>query len=866
MEGRCVVDTLAELGCSLSASTLTLLGTAKVIWDGRDVVISAENNEVHIFNTEDTKLTAILQFPGPVVSIAQSEDKQLLYTACEKDGVYCVNLPSLISRVPSSSASQSPGPVLMKASPDWLAVREEGVCSLMLIGATLLTVSQRNSVWWFTLFSLPGSSLQTTCELCLPVVPAALCDDESKDHRGRSWRPMLACVSASSSSAVATLGDGHFLLEPVLFSLLFGVDAALGESPIVLCGLPDGRLCFFPLRFPGSRIRVLHSLEQPIAFIGTSVAGETRPGSCICMVAVGRHGRVVLVRTCDGGPEEGGQVAGFSEGYVSGPVVCACADSRHLYYSTGSDLLSLDLSAGRARMGSPGGGEAAGHSEQRGQGPGGERWNKAAALQSPISLNVCRVIALAALPPTNNGVVELLGLSSRGRLHRISLPKGTDGGGVPSISSLQVGQRMRDLLAAIGDVCERGSVLKSALQSKKQNPHNTPTVPDKPIKCRVAAKWSRSLQRDCLSLTCVLENSSLYVLERGWTLCIRVLPLSRPLSPGADNSSTTFSFLFRKNPGDKLDVTLPLTTAGDTSFPMSVSCSRFSLQSLLGKDLTRLLANEDPPGLDSYCVSLALDTLTVDWLDVLQVGGAAHSSHGNVAAAETPDMITVRTFLNGRRLFGAGRTEKGGGSKTSDGVPFTASLRVSSELLRASLEPGPPGLDLQGPKKVPSPSLCSSVLAWLLSRCSGGLEARDEGGGGPQGGAGVLARGPGGHMVKLTATELTVDGVREDEEGPMAVVELRLKSSSIVAVCGLHHAVLRRVQGLLQGSPGKAGASVKVEGLWLRRALQRAEAALDQIRLSSYPEGFGSGASAGRSSTDLLSVYRQLRENPLLII
>lgn len=214
---------------------------------------------------------------------------------------------------------------------------------------------------------------------------------DAEEKTGLRRRPVLICVhssdttppsSSSTSSSAADLTDSHFRLEPVLFKLLFGIDAALAKSPVILCGLPDGCLCFLPMRLPGSRLRVLHSLEQPVVYVGASVVMETGLGHAQCLVAVGELGRVVLIRTDKGGHEGGGSVAGFIERCVPGPVMCGCMDKNYLYYSSGSDLLVLDLSEGS--------------SGREGQERDGETSSKTvAALQSPTSLNVCRVIALA---------------------------------------------------------------------------------------------------------------------------------------------------------------------------------------------------------------------------------------------------------------------------------------------------------------------------------------------------------------------------------------------------------------------------------------------------------------------------------------
>jgi len=297
------------------------------------------------------------------------------------------NVTFHLCRAPSSPADASSSPAEVKMSPEFLAVPEEGVLSLLLVGSVLLTLSQRDASWILTLYR--SSNYEMLRSLSLPLVSG-----DTAGKTGMRRRPLLICVHSSAVAAPPSPpstpevsgvgGDGHLCLEPVLFKLLFGIDAALAKSPVVLCGLPDGCLCFLPLRPPAPRLKVLHSLEQPVAFIGVSGgATDAGPGHARCLVAVGERGRVVLIKSEKGG---GGNRTVFIEGCVQGPVMCGCVDATRLYYSTGSDLLALDLS------------EVS--SERDGHGGDVETSGVAAALRSPASLNVCRVVALAE--PTRN--------------------------------------------------------------------------------------------------------------------------------------------------------------------------------------------------------------------------------------------------------------------------------------------------------------------------------------------------------------------------------------------------------------------------------------------------------------------------------
>ncbi|KAG7506602.1 Fanconi anemia core complex-associated protein 100 [Solea senegalensis] len=853
MEGRCSVETLADFGF-LDASF-----TPKITPGfGPDLFVLTGSDEVYVFNSEERKLTLVLQFPGPVSDLVQSPDKQLIYVSCSS-GVYCVSPQLLLSRTQNHPADVSSGPPELQISSDSLVIGEEGVLSLLLVGSVLLLLSHRDTLWLLSLYKTPEPE-SSSCELLgsfsLPLVSAAVCDDDEA-KMGTRRRPVLICVhSVSTSPSEETLVNSHYHLESVLFKLLFGVDAALAKSPVVLCGLPDGRLCSLPLRLPGSRLRVLHSLEQPVVFVGASVVTETAPGHAQCLVAVGEQGRVLLMKTEN--PEGGDRAAGFLETCVPGPAVCGSVDKQHLYYSTGSDLLMLDLSEKS--------------SGREGQEKNEESFRKSSAVvHSPTGLKVCRVSALAGPARDATGGVQLLSLSVRGQLQKILLPE--ERKDLSSHPSAQVCRSAGDLLSAIGDVCERVSALKTAIKSKNQilkhlnqvlnisflliedaNTEDQPPKQEKQIRCHTRTRWSRLLQKDSLNLTCVLENSSSFILERGWTLSITVFPVSSSLTAGKESSSTNFSFPFHNLcPGETLDVSLPLAAAGDASFPMRVSCSLlFSLSSLLGEqEVTHL------PGLQSSCISLPLNTLTVDWLHVLQVDiKKTTTSHSFYIEADP-----IQAFLNSHRTEFSRQVETGGreGPSKTEQELFSARIRVSSELLRDMLVSD---LNPQGSKS----GLCLSLLDWLLSEGPGGGKGGQQRDKIDPSSSVVHARGPNGARVKLTAMEVKVGEEDTGKEDSLSTVDVEVESSSIAAVCGLHHAVLRRIQALMLSAPQRSASTKRLQSLGLRPALQRAERLLHQIQQTRVSGAFGVGVSSGQTTASLLAVYTELRKNPLLIL
>ncbi|KAM3591918.1 uncharacterized protein V6R79_009476 [Siganus canaliculatus] len=824
MEGRCAVEILAEFG---------LLGTS-------------------------CTPKGVLQFPSPVNDLVEGPD-QRLYVAC-MSGLYCLSLSSLLSRAQNSPSDASSSPAELKITSEFLVVPDKGVRSLLFVDSVLCAVSQGDASWNLTLYnSLKQSSYERLTSVSLPMVSRDL-HNNFEGETGKKRRPSLICVYSSdanlpfsTSSSETALTYGHYCLESVLFKLLFGIDAALAKSPVIMCGLPDGRLCFLPLRLPGSRLQVLHGLEQPVGFIGASSVTETSPGHAQCLVAVGEKGRVVLIKTNKAGPEGGDVTARFTERCLPGPVMCGYVDKKYLYYSTGSDLLRLDLSEGSC-----------------------ERDD---ALHSPASLNVCRLMALTELPcESAAGEVQLLGLSSRGQLQRISLPVGKEGAELSKVTSSQSGRSVRDLLSAIGDVYERASALKTTIKSKNQilqhlnhvlnitfllltNSEEYPPSHEKPIRCHALIKWSRLLQKDSLILKCILDNSSPYVLERGWTLSIALFPLSSPSCAGVESASTHFSFPFHNLcPEETLEVALPLAAAGDASLPVTVSCSLiFSLSSLLGED-----ASENLAGLQSGFISLPLNTLTVDWLHSLQVNTSAAANRRVVSHCTNIQTDTIQAFLRSSRIRRSRRREGAGESPPQpEREEYSAKVRVAQELLRETPLLKNFDVEPQGSKMAPQ-NVCVSLLQWLFSESHEGVKIEHQGDLISR--SVVHAQDPNGHSVRLSAKEFNVgEGSMETEE-TLSTVEIQVESSSIAAVCGLHHAVLCRLQTLLLKSPERPATKKRVQSLGLRPVLQRVEHLLQHIQQSRVSGAFSVGASTGQMTRSLLTVYRELRENPLPII
>ncbi|XP_015253634.1 PREDICTED: Fanconi anemia core complex-associated protein 100 [Cyprinodon variegatus] len=838
MEGRCAAECWADFGVLLKPGT-PLLKRAS----GTNVFICTGSDEVYVFTTEEKKIKAVVRLPAPLKDLVVSHDEQFLLVACS-NGIYSVNL-QLLSE--STSCDAGSGITELDVTSESLIAVAEGLSSFLLVGSLLLTFCQTDTSWLLTLYKTQGQSQSHTCDLIssfsLPLVsPSVQSHMESK-----SVLICVYCGNATPLSYSPTASDAgsscrHFLLQPVLFKLLFGVEAALAKSPVVLCGLPDGRLCFLPLRLPGSRLQVLHSLEQPVVFIGASAVMETDAGCAAALVALGKQGRVLLMEAGRAGSGREGGIASYSKGSILGPVECACVDKSCLYYSTGSDLLALALSEG-----------SAGRERKEDEEASGSR---DAFFYRPDSLNVSGVVALDQ--PTCNaaGEAQLLSLSVRGQLWRISVPIKTRGEGLSTLCSSQIGRSVGDLLSAIGNVCERASVLKTSIGSKNQILKqlnevinisflltDSPNPEDKPIRCRGLVRWSRLLDKDSLDLTCFLENLSPYLLERGWTLSVLLHPLSSFPKAGEGTCSANYSFPFHSlHPGDSLRVCVPVMAAGDASIPVTVTCSLiFSLRSFLGgKGETSF------SGLHNGCFSLPLNTLMVDWLHALRMIGPSSAQSTYISPSNSNQADAIQAFISSRQM---GCREGDGSSRTGG---YSATVRMSSDLLRLQRS--------KDPKLAPQRS-CVSLLEWLLSESCGGVKIGHKEEKMDRISSVVCGRAPNEAPIKLTAKEVNVEEESSGKEEPPVSVEIKVESPSAAAVCGLHHAVLLRIQTLLQKAPEKACFSIKEESSGLRQTLQRAESQRGQIS-----EALSVGMSSGQMHQILLSVYQQLRDSPLLIV
>ncbi|XP_048969800.1 Fanconi anemia core complex-associated protein 100 isoform X4 [Canis lupus dingo] len=709
------VDYLAAFRCPLGGPAA---GKPHVLCRGAELFVSTGRELVYVYDQEGRLLTAAYRLPGQVWHLELSRPRRTLYVLCARKGIYGLALGQASRSVSQGdgedrdsedSANGEPPCTVIPVDPEACILPNTTLCAFTVVDNMLVTLVQGPARWKVQLFECPRPGndarpggqvgeveLSTSSPLAgtlgEPAAPRSL--------------PVLCCVSPPGSSALHghVRGSGGFTLEQALFGLLFGVDASLLESPVIVCGLPDGQLCCVVLKTlvtsrlspgdPKALVKILHHLEEPVVFIGAlkteSSAEDTHPD---CLVALGHHGRILAIRAS--WAEVGNLVPDLRECRLPGPVLCAaCGAGGRVYYSTPSELCVVDLAAGGAPW----------RPEQPDGGPGG--------LPSPLcptSLGICSVVTLSVLSEMPEGGARLLALSAGGRLMICSLALTSDAPCPGRATVANSGQKIKELLCDIGTVSERVSSLKKAVDQRNKTltclneAMNVSCIllasreGPRPISCTTSTAWSRLQLRDVLTATLRLQNDSGFRLDRGWALCVQVLTSSQAPDPDVAGSATTYTIpVDQLGPGDRREVTLPLGPGEDGALdlPVTVSCAlHYSLREVVGEALAPSESfkdsclDEGPPAVlpeqDGIC--LPLSEHTVDLLQCLRFPGLA-APHTQAASLLGPACDPVDTFL-GALLGPHGEPAEPASLWAKFLPPSVATIKVSAELLRAALGP-----------------------------------------------------------------------------------------------------------------------------------------------------------------------------------
>ncbi|XP_032097248.1 Fanconi anemia core complex-associated protein 100 isoform X4 [Sapajus apella] len=557
----------------------------RVLCHEAEVFLSTGRELVYVYDQEGGLLTAAFRFPDQVRHLELLAPRRLLYALCARRGLYCLS-PDRPGRSRSTSQddgdsedSDQPCPVI-PVDPDACVLPDAALCAFTVLDSVLVTLVQGPARWKMQLFERPSPGEDARpggqigeVELSTYTPPAGVPGKPAAPH----FLPVLCCVSPSGSRVPHDLGgSGGFSLEDALFGLLFGADATLLQSPVVLCGLPDGQLCCVILKAlvtsssapgdPNGLVKILHHLEEPVIFIGAlkteppaaEAAENLLPDEDVhsdCLVALGHQGRMLAIKAS--WDESGKLVPELREYHLPGPVLCAaCGGGGLVYYSTPSDLFVVDLSRGSTPL----------SAEQPDEGPGG-----LPPMLCPASLNICSAVSLSVSPRMQEGGTELLALSAKGRLLTCTLDLESEMPGSARMTAESAGRKIKELLSGIGNISERVSFLKKAVDQRNKALTSLNEAMNvscallssgagpRPISCTTSTTWSRLQTQDVLMATCVLENRSDFSLDQGWTLCIQVLTSSRALDLDSACSAITYTIpVDRLGPGTRREVTLPL--------------------------------------------------------------------------------------------------------------------------------------------------------------------------------------------------------------------------------------------------------------------------------------------------------------------
>ncbi|XP_069511246.1 Fanconi anemia core complex-associated protein 100 [Ambystoma mexicanum] len=874
------VTYLAEFQCP---SKGLAAGKAQVLCQQSVVYLSNESKFLYVFNKEEKLVKGIYEFPGRIWHIELVSLEGKLYALCAENGIYCVSDAlherSLKETDPNRNDA-SCSPAIFTVGSEECVLLDSTIVTFTVVNGILVTVSKEASRWRIQKFQRAPLHQEDAKYRAIGEMDISTFSKPEADvtPEGVHFIPFLCCIAphgAKSPNEELHHSIG-FTVESSLFSLLFGVDAAMLHSPMILGGLPDGRLCCVPLKTvtvhsmkSGTREgkgscpllqKILYHLEQPVVYIGAlsrharatanGLQEPSRCSSCNCVVVLGYRGKCLTIST---GVKEEAPVLVFKEYHIGGSIVggFCCEDS--LYYSTHCNLFTLQQSPELEDC-------------------------RSVRTMLPANLNICGAAAMALSSTTAGGGVELLALSVRGRLMSCRLSRSADRPQhSPTTSTAKEGPKIKELLSRIGTVSERVSWLKHAIEKKNQSLSHLNQVihlscaflsnqsRSQPISCTVTATWSRVLLQNSLLVSCCLENLTEHTLENGWTLCIRVSASDFISNTDFRGSATTYNFPINKLlPGSKTEMTFPLTSGqnGCLELPVIVSCMLFySLTGILGNDLISPYSqnSQKRPSVDLLergGICLPLKEHVVDMLQCLQPYDETEQQVGSstpqgwnlmLDAVETFLSLSFNTSVNNSELNARNHHQDVPGiGESTYNSPFLASIKLSSYLLKSTLKGNCSG----------SP-LCCAVLQWLLSDNAwiDTVKAQKL--------SAMHGVAPDGRDVRLLVSEVTMNDLCP--EGPIPVVEIKMESSSLAVVSSMHQAVLRRAQNLLIHDVPSSCNPPNVRIKHLQRMITNNEMLLKEAQSLRDHLCLGKDSSSSPAAERLLSIYRELR-NPSLVI
>ncbi|XP_029455089.1 Fanconi anemia core complex-associated protein 100 [Rhinatrema bivittatum] len=857
------------------------VGKPQVLCHQSDVYLSIGSKFLYMYDKEEKLVKAVYEFPGRVWHMELVMPQGQLYILCSNHGIYYISVNQrgrlLKQTDPTAEGGDCSSSVVTIDSDSWI-LQDTAICTFAVVNGFLVTVSKGQSRWRINVLQNVNSGQEDPKYSQIKQLEFTIFSNPRSDEKmeNLSFLPTLCCIFPQGADVSSEIPCGHrmFSVETSLFSPLFGLDATMLDSPVILCGFSDGQVCCVPLKtlgfptvyhscpdvkdhiLPGM---ILYHLQQPVVFMGAlrTHLGESESGghqqmaedmTCDCIVIVGQQGKIVTISL---GVKEDVRGPEYKEHHFHGPIVCGFCSASSIYYSTLSDLFTLSKSSSQQNTdNSP---------------------EVLPFVSSPVSLNLCSIVALSMSAETTEGDTELLALSAKSRLMACSLRGKASKFQHPRITSAKAGQKIKDLLSGIGSVSERVSLLKNAILQKNRSLTHLNQVINvscallshqdlrQSLSCVVTARWSRLLQQDSLVVSCVLENRTEYCLEQGWTLCVHVSSPPCPLNSDSVTSAAAYSFpimnLLAKH---KMEVSFPLSheRSSRLELPVTVSCMLFySLKGILGKDITcpwsadSLIPHSSSQILlEKEGICLPLNECVLDVLHCFRLQSdqdprvpspVVHNCH----LPPDPVEIFLQALLT-QSEEALARNEKSVQGLGATYMPrLVASVRVSTELLERGLQ-----------ELCSGSTLHCAVLQWLLADNTAANTVK------AQNLCEVHGMVPDGRDIHLRVTEVSIDNMCA--AGAVPAVEIRIESPSLAGLSITHQAVIRRLKMLL--SPISCPSDLQLKHLQQLIAdheilLKEVQSVRDHLCLRNE-----SGSSA--IAEKLLGLYEQLRNPGLLIL
>ncbi|XP_069606853.1 Fanconi anemia core complex-associated protein 100 isoform X1 [Ranitomeya imitator] len=820
--------TLQSLNNGLSQSK------ARIVCRGTDVYICNGTKFVYVFSAEKKQITAVYLFPTNVWHIEVSMGRHQLYTLCAQNGLYLLEWDQhgRLLREPSSAMDKGDITIYQIGSTFGLLL-DPALCSFTVASKFLIVAVAQQEQWKIRVYTWESPNLKDS--LTMPSREV-----EFSPRYGASsadLQPVLCCVSVRKDKAIRADAPCEFALDAALFTKLFGVDVALLESPIILCGFPDGQVVYFPLKSTGVHpstnqntthggSKLLYHLEQSVVSIGAirmdpdteQPSAENRASDCLLIV--GQKGLIVFM-TSGENPEN--ISCTYKDHTLLTPVSGTFYSTSGVFCCTASDLIYVTLC----------------HPEKKAE------TRTTCATVSSLRHNIPMIAALSQMSSLDD--TQLIALSKKGCLMLCKLNQKEIKDHQHGLSRANTGQKIKELLSGIGSVSERLSTLKTVANQKSRSLAKLNQVMSfsrellsgqsetSPVRCVIRVSWAHVLQKSYVTTCCSLENKSGYTLEHGWNLC--VLIRTDPIT------SYSFPVLLLK-PGELQEFAFPLygEELSSINFPITISCSLFySLKGFAADCVT-------PSELDMFSshkhgVCVPVQDHIIDLLQCLRLTPLAAHCFGlsHTFLKDAVQDIWKSAYVSDTRWTPSASVSNQGLNCTE---PLKASVRLSATLLARTLQNDNSGR-----------SLCSAVLHWLLSELL--MKEQDV-----QEVEGVT---PDGKEFCIRVQEVSVSDLTSG--GSIQAVELQILSSYLHVVASLHLAVISRIKILLQQDKPNEGSQAPGLNLGkIQQLVSAHEPLLKEVKNLRERLGADEDVLSSVYAQRLFHIYRDLRDPGLLFI